>query len=150
MGKYLLIPALVALILPYQVIALPTAPNSVITITAEASYGPTAPIAVDEEKHPKPIHDDSTLCNCWAYVQAAYYEELPSEAILRAGMSDAFGDIAVFYYPRQGLWHYAKVTGMGVGTFSIDEANYEGCERSQRDISFTDPHLQGFYAFSGT
>lgn len=85
----------------------------------------------------------SALCNCWAYVRQTY-PELPSMATLIAGADVAYGPIAVFVY-EDGTPHIALTRGQGMGTFEIDEANYDACAQTHRAVSFADPHLVGFY-----
>jgi hypothetical protein len=87
---------------------------------------------------------EGVLCNCWAFLRATYVPDLPPMADLIAGAGPAFGEIAVFRYPS-GLHHFARVTGQGAGYFTVDEANYEPCERTERQVPFTDPSLIGFY-----
>lgn len=66
-----------------------------------------------------------------------------------AGVSPEFGDVAVFKYKLKSgegyVHHFTKVTGMGVGFFTIDETHMDGCTRTRRVIRFADPNLIGFF-----
>lgn len=85
---------------------------------------------------------DAILCNCYLYVKSRF-PTLPSSKQVIAGVTPAYGPVAVFDY--DGLKHYAVVESMGVGTFTVSETNYKRCKSGTREISFADPSLLGFF-----
>lgn len=82
-------------------------------------------------------------CNCYLYVKSRF-PNLPQTAVIKANVSDAIGDVAVFKY--SGLWHYAVVESVGYGTFSISETNFGVHKKTHREVSFSDPAFVGFYS----
>lgn len=125
-----------------------------VFLPSQTVYAPLAsaqipdPIEVQQViEEPEPPKEeplpDPTLCNCYAYAKKIY-PSLPPTKKLLASTSQKFGKVAVFDY--DGLPHYAVVTGMGMGTFTVDETNYKRCKKTQRTIKFDDPALVGFYS----
>jgi hypothetical protein len=92
--------------------------------------------------------DLSIKCNCYAYIRHAYYRDLPNTATIRANLTNEVGGVAVFYYPRSGVHHYAKVTEITEDSIKLDEANFSSCKLGVRTIKKTDPFLLGFYHHS--
>lgn len=84
------------------------------------------------------------LYNCYLFLKETYYPDLSPDETLIARTTKTFNDIAVFYYPASGLYHFAKVTGQGAGYFTTDETNLEAGVRTQRKVYFNDPRLVGF------
>jgi hypothetical protein len=89
---------------------------------------------------------DLTLFNCWLFLKTHYYPTLSSDEVLIQNTTHLFNEIAVFYYPDSGLYHFAKVTGQGAGYFTTDEANLTEGVREQRKVYFNDRRLVGFTA----
>lgn len=87
------------------------------------------------------------LGNCYAFVKQQYYPALPPTATLKASLQDNYSDVAVFYYHKSGLPHYAKTikADYQANNFLVDEANYRTGKRTLRVVSFNDPNLLGFY-----
>lgn len=83
------------------------------------------------------------LSNCYLYVKTRF-PNLPRTAVIKANVSDAIGDVAVFNY--SGVWHYAVVESIGYGTFKITETNFGGDYKNTRDVSFADKSLVGFFS----
>jgi hypothetical protein len=77
--------------------------------------------------------------NCYAYVKYVYPETPGTDTIL-ANLSDS-GEIAVFYYPKSGLYHYAVVESRE--PFIVSDTNYGSDTKKTRHE--TDLHLIGFY-----
>lgn len=82
------------------------------------------------------------LCNCYKYAKSKFPALPPTKTILNE-VSKAYGPIAVFNY--HGTKHYAVVEGMGEGVFYVSETNYRSCKYGEREVSFLDPFLLGFY-----
>jgi hypothetical protein len=102
---------------------------------------------IEKEPNPLPvIHSNLPLTNCYAFVRKVYYPDLPSADYLKTHLQKQYAEVAVFYYTKSGLWHFAKTTGTTTNGFTIDEANYITGTRTQRSVSFTDHNLRGFYA----
>lgn len=111
-----------------------------------ASYSPhqyPAPLTVEQYKQPEP--SSVALCNCWAFTKQTYHPDLPSMKEVNSNLTQNISDVAVFYYHNSGLYHYAKVTWTDGYNFKIDEANYNHCKRSQRDLNLDYQYLLGFY-----
>jgi len=102
------------------------------------------PTPQEEEKIETAV-DSSVLCNCVRYVKEKYHPNLPPMISVVDNLSQTIGDVAVFYYPRSGLYHYAKVTWHDGYSYTIDEANYHTCQRSERTLTLDYPSLIGFY-----
>jgi len=96
--------------------------------------------------HPvQPIIRLSNLYNCWQFLKDSYFVEMPLTATIKSNLVQEYGDMAVFYYEKSGLWHYAKTTGSSTDSFTVDEANYKAGKRTQRSVSFNDAAFRGFY-----
>lgn len=77
--------------------------------------------------------------NCYAYVKYVYPETPDTNTIL-ANLSES-GEIAVFYYPKSGLYHYAVVESRE--PFIVSDTNYGSDTKKIRQE--TDLNLIGFY-----
>lgn len=82
---------------------------------------------------------DSVLSNCYAYVKFVY-PSLPPTATILANLG-AEGEVAVFYYPDSGLYHYAVVES--VEPFVVTDTNYGSATKKTRAEDGT--RLLGFY-----
>lgn len=102
-----------------------------------------SPLVIEQIKKPEPRQ--VTLCNCWQYVKNTYYSNLPSMNVINSNIRSEIGDVAVMYYPESGLYHYAKVISSDGYNFVTDEANYNHCKRSNRQLTVDYPRLLGFY-----
>lgn len=97
----------------------------------------------------KPVLDPVELplfirSNCYAYTEYVL-GDLPPMAEIQKTATKAFGSVAVFDY--NGIPHVAVVnTVAGYGYFTITESNFGVDAVTTRDVSFTDPHLVGFYS----
>lgn len=85
---------------------------------------------------------DSALCNCFKFVDSVV--ELPHSSVILNNLEDS-GNVAVFYYPRSGLYHYAFVIHSDEDSVMIAETNYRHCQYTQRVIGMDYPNLLGFY-----
>ena len=107
-----------------------------------------APIEISiterETKPDRPL-ESNVMCNCWAYVKQKYFANLPSTTFIHANLTQTISDVAVFYYPSSGVYHYAKVLSNDGFSFTIDEANYHRCQETQRTLTLDYPRLIGFY-----
>lgn len=106
-----------------------------------------------EEIKEEPIEiDEKVLCNCWKTLKTLYYPHLPSVKVITSNLQKEVGDIAVFYYSKSGLYHFAKVTNSNSENFTIDEGNMVRCQRTQRTLTYDYTHLIGFYnmIYTGT
>lgn len=87
--------------------------------------------------------------NCWQFIKDFYHSNIPSTKTIQSNLKKEYGDIAVFYYPNstpENRWHYAKTVGLNKsGSFMIDEANYKKGKRTQRELTFDNYALKGFY-----
>lgn len=88
-------------------------------------------------------------CNCFEYVKFAYFPSLPRTSDILNNLQVEVGDVAVFFYPKSGLHHYARVIWTDGFNYRIDEANFSHCQLSQRDLTINDPHLLGFFNIKG-
>ena len=96
-----------------------------------------------EEKPLITDNDTRVLCNCFSYVKEVH-PELPRTSVIRNNITHE-GNIAVFYYPTSGVYHYAVVTSRNGDLISIDETNYRHCQFTSRNITLDYPYLLGFY-----
>jgi len=92
---------------------------------------------------PVKVPKDTVLCNCYLFVKEQY-PALPSTSEMHKKISSS-GAVAIFYYPSQGLYHYALVREEREDSFLIEETNYKKCSYSTRVIPKNDPKLIGFY-----
>ena len=90
-----------------------------------------------------PDEDVRLLCNCYAYTKEVY-PELPTTSVIKNNLTVA-GEVAVFYYPSSGVYHYAVVVDSDEGTITIDETNFRHCEFGRRVINKDYPYLIGYY-----
>lgn len=82
---------------------------------------------------------DEILSNCWAYVKMVY-PSLPPTATILSNL-EAEGEVAVFYYPDSGLYHFAVVES--VEPFIVTDTNYGSATKKTREENGT--RLLGFY-----
>lgn len=54
------------------------------------------------------------------------------------------GSAAVFRY-RDGTHHVAKVIHLGADKFRVSEANFKNCLQGERDISYLDSAIIGYF-----
>lgn len=94
-----------------------------------------------ERKYEEP-NTVSALCNCYKFVDSVV--DLPHSSVVLNNLEDS-GNVAVFYYPKSGLYHYAFVINNDDGSVMIAETNYRHCKYSQRVIGTDYPNLIGFY-----
>lgn len=104
----------------------------------------SVPIEVPDIKTEVVVDDPSILCNCFAYVKKQY-PNLPRTQEIKQNLTEDVGDLAVFYYPNSGLYHYASVSETDGFSFKIKEANYKRCQETTREINTDYPYLLGFY-----
>lgn len=69
------------------------------------------------------------------------YPELPPTATILSNL-EASGEVAVFYYPEAGLYHYAVVES--VEPFIVTDTNYGSATKKTRTESGR--NLIGFYS----
>lgn len=93
------------------------------------------------EKYEEP-NTNTVLCNCYRYVDSVV--DLPHSSVIRNNLEDS-GNVAVFYYPKSGLYHYAYVVAVDDNSLTISETNYRHCNYTERVISMEYPYLLGFY-----
>lgn len=99
---------------------------------------------IEEEKPLTYDNDSRLLCNCYAYVREVH-PELPHTSVIRNNITDE-GNVAVFFYPSSGVYHYAVVVDRTAGKITIDETNFKRCQFSRREISTNYPYLLGFFS----
>lgn len=99
---------------------------------------------VDEKTTTSLDEDTRLLCNCYSYVKEVY-NNLPNTKIILSNLADE-GEVAVFYYPTSGVYHYAVVVSRDGDTITIDETNFNHCKFSRRVINEDYPMLLGFYS----
>jgi len=92
---------------------------------------------------PIPAVPDRTLSNCYAYVKSIY-PNLPGTNHILSHLTDS-GEVAVFYYPDSGLYHYTVVESISSTTMTISETNYGGHFVNRRTVNLKDKNLIGFY-----
>ncbi len=101
------------------------------------------PVLVDHPVKPLPPEVPLSIrSNCYAYAESVV-GDLPPMKTLQQSAGKAWGQLAVFDY--NGLPHVAVTIKQGYGTFTVKESNYKAGTISTREVSFTDPHLLGFY-----
>lgn len=93
-----------------------------------------------EPERPKVEVPDPILSNCYAYVKSVY-PSLPPTATILANLG-AEGEVAVFYYPDSGLYHYAVVES--AEPFIVTDTNYGSATKKTRTES--GHNLIGFYS----
>ncbi len=117
-------------------------------ITAEMSH--TSPLAstslISHPSEPQ-TPPDTLACSCTAY---AHYldprmpyinaEDMPLNSIA------AVGNLAVFYYPKSGLYHVAYIMALDDDQLSIKESNFKRCTYTERILSENDESIIGFFA----
>jgi hypothetical protein len=97
----------------------------------------------EEEKRVEPIAP-GVAYNCYAYTKSLI-PDLPGTNHILANLTPEISDVAVFYYPKSGLYHYAKVTWSDGYNFGILESNYRAGQITERNLSLDYPNLIGFY-----
>lgn len=121
--------------IPISVIAQPSVEGefSVYWVSDHPVYTPPPP------PPPEPELSFSILSNCYAYVQYVY-PQLPRTEIILKNLG-ASGEVAVFYYPDSGLYHYAVVES--IDPLVITDTNFSGHKKETRQVSSL--RLLGFY-----
>lgn len=116
-----------------------------ITYTREAEAQYIAPITVEQViKEEKEVCDDSVVrCNCYLFVRQ-YIPGLPRSTELVSNSPPKIGSVALFTYPS-GLRHYAYVIALGGSNFTVKECNFKRGICGQRDVSYDDPSLDGWW-----
>ena len=104
---------------------------------------PTTTQQIVEEKPIVYNNDTRILCNCYSYVKEVF-SDLPNTSVIRNNITYD-GNVAVFYYPTSGVYHYAVVTSRNGEQFTIDETNYRPCKLTQRELTLDYPYLLGFF-----
>tara|TARA_R100001086_G_C11848217_1_gene261015 strand:+ start:5140 stop:5505 length:366 start_codon:yes stop_codon:yes gene_type:complete len=113
--------------------------------TQASNFGATASSTEEAVKEDTtPDEDLRVLCNCYAYVQEVF-PNLPHTSVILSNL-ESDGNVAVFYYPSSGVYHYAVVVDRRDGEIVIDETNFRRCKFSRRVISEEYPRLLGFYS----
>lgn len=100
---------------------------------------------VEEVKDTEETISNEILCNCFAYQKSKHFPDLPMTSEIKVNLQKEISDLAVFYYPKSGLYHYAKVTWTDGYNFTTDEANMSHCKITQRSLNLDYPQLIGFY-----
>jgi len=95
------------------------------------------------EPTPIPVVLDRILSNCYSYVKDIY-PDLPGTNHILANLTTS-GEVAVFYYPNSGLYHYTVVESISSTTMTISETNYGGHFLNRRTVNLKDKNLIGFY-----
>lgn len=107
---------------------------------------PSHPVETDWQDKPKEDipepEKDAVLCNCYAYVDSVV--DLPPSQVVRNNLEES-GDVAVFYYPESGLYHYAIVLDSSLEYITVAETNYKHCKFTKRVIRTDYNYLIGFY-----
>jgi hypothetical protein len=85
-----------------------------------------------------------TPMNCYSYLKYALNLPLPKMAHIIPNSDPRVGSVAIFRY-ADGTKHVAYVQKMHGQTFTVREANFKAGLVATREVSFTDPYLQGFY-----
>jgi len=116
--------------------------NAVATTTRQVPTGNEV-----EEKQVTVDDDTRLLCNCYAYVKEVH-SDFPHTSVVHNNLTDD-GNVAVFYYPSSGVYHYAVVVDKTADKITIDETNFKRCQFSRREIAIDYPHLLGFYNTQG-
>lgn len=98
-------------------------------------------LSPEPTKYEEPF-SDQVLCNCYRFVDSVV--DLPHSSVVRNNLEDS-GNVAVFYYPESGLFHYAFVVNRDGDSVMIAETNYHRCQYSQRVIRTDYPNLIGFF-----
>ena len=91
------------------------------------------------------ITSKGILCNCYLYQKTKYYPDLPTVNNILNNLQPSIAGLAVFYYPKSGLYHFAKVTWSDGYNFSTDEANLSPCKVTQRKLNLDYSNLIGFW-----
>ena len=115
------------------------------TVTSGVLVDQPQPLPEPEEVKDPEITFPGEACNCWLYQKNNYFPDLPSTATIKSNLVKEIGDLAVFYYPESGLYHYAKVIWNDGYSIGLDEANYNHCKITQRVVNIDYPRLIGFY-----
>ena len=131
--KYLL--ALALLFIPLTTIAQPSHDGEF-----SVYYKATHPLYIE----PVVRTNDDTLpysirSNCYAYVKHVY-PQLPNTDTILSNLS-ANGEVAVFYYPKSNLYHYAVVES--IEPLVVTDTNYGSKTKKTRNE--TSLNLVGFY-----
>lgn len=105
------------------------------------------PVEVPIEIKEKEITLDTetnTLCNCYLYSELYTGINLPQMATIQPNTSDPLvGSIAIMQYGD--IKHVAVVTEVTESSFSVTEANYKHCEKTERTLAYNYKRLVGFF-----
>ncbi len=85
-----------------------------------------------------------TSLNCYTFVDTKLGFGLPKMAAIVPNTTMRVGTVAVFVY-KGGVKHIALVTATHAGSFTVQEANFKPGVIGAREVSLTDPFLQGFW-----
>ena len=124
----------------FQIAFAPAAYAQAVEVTPNPVVATSTPPVAVAVKAP-----DALACNCWAYVKSLN-PALPNTANLKPNGTPAVGTVAIFNY--EGTMHYALITALSDDGFSVKESNLHHCQYDVRVVSWSDPHLIGFYHFS--
>ena len=105
-------------------------------------------IDIEKEVAPEPVKkiEITGECNCYFFLKKTYYPDLVGTDFILNNLQSEISDIAVFYYAKSGLYHYAKVTWTDGFNFNIIESNYKHCRVGERQLDLSYPHLIGFFS----
>lgn len=86
-------------------------------------------------------------CNCYAFV--AQTHDLPWMAEIQPNTTPSVGAVAIFIYSEKGtgmpVKHIAIIVAVKETGFVIKECNFHRCHCGERFISYSDPHIVGFW-----
>lgn len=110
----------------------------------------TIEVTIEQEKEvaPEPVEKSKPTgeCNCYGFLKKTYYPDLVGTDFILNNLQAEISDIAVFYYAKSGLYHYAKVTWSDGFNFSIIESNYKHCQVGERQLDLEYQNLIGFFS----
>lgn len=112
------------------------------TRVAEAHYVPVvaSPAAPTEATE---CTDDQIRCNCYLFVKTLI-PDLPRTKDIYPNSPPKIGAVALFTYPN-GLRHYAYIIGLGGSFFRVQECNHREGVCGEREVSYDDPRIDGYY-----
>lgn len=84
-----------------------------------------------------------TPCSCWGLVSTKI-KGLPRMADIQPNSEPTVGGVAIFEYSNN-VKHVAYITKIEDSGMWVFESNYRPCAIGSRFISYTDPHLVGFF-----
>ena len=83
--------------------------------------------------------------NCFSYTEWRLDKKLPPMRYIRPNTTASVGTVAVMYYPKSGLRHFAFVEFVSENLILLSETNFKQGEVGFRVIPRNDPALQGFW-----